>query len=137
MHDQRSHIEKVGEEWAAAELHGDTTFLGGLLADGVVAVGLRGFMLTKEQWLSRHDSGSLTYESFERDEVQVRVRGDAAVIIGSQTVRDRYQDGDFRYEIQDQFHATLLFPEEQGRLLLLGLHLSPIAGPPAGHQDSN
>lgn len=137
MHDQRSQLEKLGEEWAAAELRGDTASLERLLAEDFVAVGPRGFMLTKEQWLSRHDSGSLTYESFDWDEVQVRVHGDAAVMIGRQSVRGSYQDGDFRYEIQDQFRATLLFVEEHGHPLLLGLHLSPIAGPPSGRGDSD
>jgi ketosteroid isomerase-like protein len=137
MHDQRSQIEKLGEEWAAAELRGDTASLERLLADDFVAVGPRGFMLTKEQWLSRHESGSLTYESFEWDEVEVRTRKDAAVMIGREAARGRYQDGDFRYEIQDAFRATLVFVEEQERWLLFGLHLSPIAGPPPGSRDSN
>jgi len=134
MHDQRGQLEKLGEDWAAAELRGDTTSLERLLADDFIAVGPRGFMLTREQWLSRHDSGSLTYESFEWDEVQVRIHGDAAVMIGREAARGRYADGDFRYEIQDQFRATLVFVEEQGRWLLLSLHLSPIAGPPVGRQ---
>jgi hypothetical protein len=92
-------------------------------------------MLTKEQWLSRHDSGSLTYESFEWDEVSVRVHETAAVMIGRQAARAVYEDGDIRHEIQDQFRATLVFVEEGGRWLLLGQHLSPIAGPPA--QNTN
>ncbi len=135
MRDQTGQLEKLGEDWAVAELRGDTASLGRVLADDFVAVGPRGFMLTKEEWLWRHESGNLTYESFEWDEVTVRVHGDAAVMIGRQTARGRYQDGDFRYEIQDQFRATLLFVEEQGRWLMLGLHLSPIAGPPAGSRD--
>jgi ketosteroid isomerase-like protein len=134
MQDQTIQLEKLGEDWAAAELRGDTAALGRILADDFIAVGPRGFMLNREQWLSRHDSGSLSYESFEWDEVSVRIHGDAAVMIGRETARGRYQDGDFRYEIQDQFRATLLFVEEQGRWLLIGLHLSPIAGPPVGRQ---
>ena len=137
MQDQTNQLENLGEEWAAAELRGDTAALGRVLADDFVAVGPLGFMLTREQWLSRHDSGSLTYESFEWDEVQVRVHGSAAVMTGRETARGRYQDRDVRHEIQDQFRATLVFVEEQGRWLLLGLHLSPIAGPPVGRQNSN
>jgi ketosteroid isomerase-like protein len=134
MQDQTWQLEKLGEEWAAAELRGDTAALERVLADDFVAVGPLGFMLDKEQWLSRHDSRSMTYESFEWDEVQVRIHGDAAVMIGREAARGRYTDGDFRYEIQDQFRATLVFVEEQGRWLLLSLHLSPIAGPPVGRQ---
>ena len=137
MQGQSGQWERFGDEWAAAELRGDTVALGRILADDFVAVGPRGFMLSKEQWLSRHDSGNLTYEAFEWDEVTVRVHGDAAVMIGRQTASAVYEDGEVRHEIQDQFRATLVFVEEQGRWLLLGLHLSPIAGPPAGRPVQN
>ena len=139
MQKQSGHLERLGDDWAAAELGGDTASLGRILADDFVAVGPRGFMLTKEQWLLRHDSGSLTYEAFAWDEVSVRVHGDAAIMIGRQTASAVYEDGDVRHEIQDQFRTTLVFVEEAGRWLLLGLHLSSIAGPPVGRpaQDSN
>jgi len=134
MQDQIGQLEKLGEDWAAAELRGDTASLGRMLAEDFIAVGPRGFMLPREQWLSRHGSGSLTYKTFEWDEVEVRVHGDAAVIIGRQTASAVYQDGDVRHEIEDQFRTTLIFVEEEGRWLLLGLQLSTIAGPPAGFQ---
>jgi uncharacterized protein (TIGR02246 family) len=137
VQEQSGQLERLGEDWATAELRGDTVTLGRILADDFVAVGPRGFMLSKEQWLSRHDSGNLTYEAFEWDEVTVRVHGDAAVIIGRETVSAVPEDGEVRHEIQDQFRATLVFVEEQGRWLLLGLHLSPIAGPPAGRPVQN
>ena len=137
MQEQSGQLERLGEEWAAAELRGDTVTLGRILADDFVAVGPRGFMLSKEQWLSRHDSGNLTYEAFEWDEVTVRVHGDAAVIIGRETVSAVPEDGEVRHEIQDQFRATLVFVEEQGRWLLLGLHLGPIAGSPTGRPVQN
>ena len=132
MKGRSRHIEKLGEDWAAAERRGDTGFLARVLADDLVAVGPRGFMLTKEQWLSRHDSGNLMYESFDWDEVRVRVHRGTAVMTGRQTAEGRYEDGDVRHEIRDQFRATLIFAEGRGTWLLLGLHLSPIAGPPGG-----
>jgi ketosteroid isomerase-like protein len=137
VQEQSGQLERLGEDWATAELRGDTVTLGRILADDFVAVGPRGFMLSKEQWLSRHDSGNLTYEAFEWDEVTVRVHGDAAAMIGRETASAVYEDGEVRHEIQDQFRATLVFVEEQGRWLLLGLHLSPIAGPPAGRRVQN
>jgi ketosteroid isomerase-like protein len=134
MQGQSGLLERLGKDWAAAELQGDTATLGRILAEDFVAVGPRGFMLSKEQWLSRHDSGSLTYEDFGWDEVSVRVHGNAAVMVGRETAEAVYADGEVRHEIQDQFRTTLVFVKEQGRWLLLGLHLSPIAGPPAGRE---
>ena len=135
MQEQSGQVERLGEEWEAAELRGDTVMLGRILADDFVAVGPRGFTLGKEQWLSRHDSGNLTYKAFEWDEATVRVHGDAALMVGRETASAVYEDGEVRHEIQDQFRATLVFMEEQGRWLLLGLHLSPIAGPAVGESN--
>ncbi|MDQ3865072.1 MAG: nuclear transport factor 2 family protein [Actinomycetota bacterium] len=137
MQDKSEQVVKLGEEWAASELRADTASLGEILAEDFIGVGPRGFMLTREQWLYRHDSGNLTYETFEWDEVSVRVHKDAAVMIGRETARAVYEDGDVRHEIQDQFRATLVFVEEEGRWVLLSLHLSPIAGPPAGSRGAN
>ena len=134
MQSQSGQLERLGEAWAAAELGGDTVTLGRILAEDFVAVGPRGFMLSREQWLSRHDSGCLTYTVFEWDEVSVRVHGNAAVMIGRQTAVAVYTDGEVRHRIQDKFRATLVCVEEQRRWLLLGLHLSPIAGTPAGRE---
>jgi ketosteroid isomerase-like protein len=126
MNNGARQLEKLVEDWAAAELHGDTTFLGSALADDFVGIGPRGFMLTKDQWLERHESGKLRYESIGWDEVQVRHYGDAAVVTGRQSAEGKYED----YDLRDQFRATLIFVEQHGRWLLAGLHLSPIAGRP-------
>jgi hypothetical protein len=54
-----------------------------------------------------------------------------------QTAEGVYEDENGRYELNEQFRATLVLVEEQGRWLLLGLHLSPIAEPPAGRPVQN
>jgi len=59
--DQTLKVQKLGQAWATAELRGDGTSLREVLAEDFVGVGPRGFMLTKEQWLSRHETGSLGY----------------------------------------------------------------------------
>jgi ketosteroid isomerase-like protein len=126
MNDQTIDLRKLAEDWAAAELRGDTAFLGSALADDFVGIGPRGFMLTKDQWLARYDSGDLRYESFWLDEVRVRPYGRAAVATCRQMQKGKYQE----HDVEGQFRATLVFVEQQGRWLLAGLHLSPIAGAP-------
>lgn len=135
MQEDVGQLEKLGQDWGAAELGGDTAALGRMLAEDFVAVGPRGFVLTREQWLSRHESGNLTYRSFEWDEVEARVHGNVAVMVGRQTASAVYEDREVRHEIQDPFRATLVFVEEQGRWLLLGLHLSPIGSSAQGSNE--
>jgi hypothetical protein len=131
-------LQGLAGEWAAAELRGDTAFLERTLAQDFVGIGPRGFMLTREDWLQRVKSGDLKYQRLDWDEVQVRSYGDAAVVIGRQTQQATYQD----HPVEGQFRTSLVFVRPQGRWLLAGLQLSPIAGPlpgmpsapPAGRQ---
>ena len=107
MSDRTQKIRTLGEDWAAAESRGDTTFLRETLAGDFIGVGPRGFTLTKDQWLSRHETGSLRYETFGLDEVQVRLFGDAAITVCRQSARGVYEDENGRFDLDDQFRATL------------------------------
>jgi ketosteroid isomerase-like protein len=129
MDDRTRQLEEFVEEWAAAELRGDVTFLEGALSDDFVGVGPLGFMLNKEQWLSRYESGDLVYESFTLDEVEARFYGDAAVATCRQSQAGTYQ-GQAVDIMQGEFRATLVFVEREDRWLLAGWHASPIAGMP-------
>ena len=130
MSDERQQLEMHCEEWAGAELRGDTAYLERTLADDFVGVGPRGFTLSKEQWLERHESGKLRYESFGLDEVQVRPYGDAAVTVCRQSAEGVYEDENGRFDIKEQFRVTLVFVRQRGSWLLAGLQLSPILGRP-------
>ena len=130
MQDAAQRVKTLGDDWAAAELRGDAALLGEILADDFVGVGPRGFMLTKDQWLSRHDNGNLRYESFGLDEAQVRLFGDAAVAVCRQSARGVYEDENGRFDLDDQFRATLDFVRQDGRWQLANLQLSPILGRP-------
>jgi ketosteroid isomerase-like protein len=130
VNDAVRQLEELTQAWAAAELRGDTTFLKNTLADDFVGVGPHGFTLTKEQWLSRHETGNLKYESFELDEIEVRPYGDAAVTVCRQNTEGVYEDENGRYDIHEQFRATLIFVKQQGWWQLVGLQLSPILGRP-------
>jgi uncharacterized protein (TIGR02246 family) len=130
MQDNSERVEGLAEEWAAAELRGDTSSLAEILADDFVGVGPRGFTLTKEQWLSRHDTGSLRYESFRLDEIEVRSYGDAAVMVCRQSAEGVYEAENGRFDLDDQFRATLVLVRQDGRWQLAGLQLSPILGRP-------
>jgi ketosteroid isomerase-like protein len=126
VNDPVCQLEELARQWASAEWRGDTAFLRSILADDFVGVGPRGFTMTKEQWLARHEAGNLRYESFGLDEVEVRFYRDAAVAVCRQGAEGVYEDENGRYDIDEQFRATLVFVRQRERWLLAGLQLSPI-----------
>ena len=123
-------LSGLANDWAAAELSGDTASLEEILADDFVGVGPRGSSLTREQWIARHDTGSLEYRSFGLDEAEVRTYGDAAIVVCRQTAAGVYEDENGRFDLDDQFRATLVFVRQKGHWRLAGLQLSPSLGRP-------
>jgi len=119
-------IAQLAGTWATAELQRDTAFLEKCLSDDFVGVGPLGFLLTKQEWLARHQSGDLKYESFSLDEVKVRMYNEAAILIGRQVQNAAYRGN----SIQGQFRTTLVFVQQQGQWRLASLQLSTIGQPP-------
>ncbi len=120
-------VLRLADAWATAELRGDTTFLERILTDDYIGIGPLGFMLTKQEWLVRHQAGELKYESFSLDEVKVRVyNNDAAILTGRQVQNGAYRGN----SIQAQFRTTLVFVRQQGQWQLASLQLSTIGQPP-------
>lgn len=117
----------LADTWAIAELRGDTAFLDSTLSDDFIGIGPLGFMLTKQEWLARHRSGDLKYESFNLDEVKARVYNDAAILTGRQVQNAAYRGN----PVQGQFRITLVFIQQQGQWRLVNLQLSSIGQPPS------
>ncbi|MEJ7652554.1 MAG: nuclear transport factor 2 family protein [Chloroflexia bacterium] len=115
---------RVADLWAAAELRGDTAALREMLVDDFVGIGPRGFTLTREQWLARHESGDLVHESLGLEDVGARVYGNAAVSIGRQTQATSYKGA----PVPGEFRVSLVLVRQAGRRLIASLQFSPIAG---------
>lgn len=119
----------LGQRWAAAERQSDAAALGELVRDDFIAVGPLGFVLDKQQWLGARRSGALKNTTFEWEVSSVRVFGDTAVVVGIQTQESTYQGQD----ASGRFRVTQMAvrSDTDGRWKLAGMHLSPIAQPPA------
>src|ERR671921_904413 len=87
-------LSELANDWASAELDGDTASLKEILADDFVAVGPRGFSLTRQQWIARHEAENLKYGSFGLDEAEVRTYGDAVIVVCRQTAAGGAPDGE-------------------------------------------
>jgi ketosteroid isomerase-like protein len=120
-------VMQLADAWANAELHGDTASLERRLSDDFIGIGPLGFMLTKQEWLARHEAGDLKYESFSLDEVKVRVyNNDTAVLTARQAQQATYRGN----SIPGQFRLTLVFVQQHGQWQLASLQLSSIGQPP-------
>jgi ketosteroid isomerase-like protein len=119
-------VAQVANTWATAELQGDTAFLEKLLAEDFVGVGPLGFLLNKQQWLARYQSGDMKYTTHTLDDVGVRTYNEAAIAIGRLTQEATYQGN----PVNVQMRATLVFVRQQGQWQLAGLHLCNIGQPP-------
>ena len=125
-HAEQVVAQLVEEAWATAELRGDAAFLESTLADDFVGIGPLGFMLTKQEWIGRHQSGDLKYELLTLDEMNVRVYHDTALVIARQVQQGAYRGN----TINAQFRTTLVFVNQQGQWRLANLQLSAIGQPP-------
>jgi ketosteroid isomerase-like protein len=123
-------ILDLGQRWVAAERDGDVTTLGRIVTDDFRLVGPFGFVLDKHQWLDRYASGDFSTSSLSWHDVDVRVYGDAAVTIGTQTQEAAYKgspsNGDFR--------ISHVFVRQDDHWMVAGMQLSlttPPGAPPS------
>ena len=116
-------VDTFLSEWSNAERNGDGTALDALLTDDFLGVGPLGFVLSKSIWVQRFDQFGLAYETFDLDELQTRVHGDAALVTARQTARGTAGG-------QPVPEAVLTLVVEGGSWRLAGIHMSFIAGAP-------
>jgi ketosteroid isomerase-like protein len=118
--------------WAKAEEANDAAALDGLLAGDFMGVGPLGFVLGRDQWLSRFGNG-LENRAFAVEDVQVRDYGTAAVIVGVLAQETSYRGGDN----SGRFRLTLVAVRPDGHWRLAGVHIGPLQQPPAGPPPSS
>jgi ketosteroid isomerase-like protein len=120
-------IRELDRAWAIAEQAADTAALDALAVADFQLIGPLGFVLDKQQWVDRYRSGDLRTTTLDWDIESVRVYGDTAITIGTQTQtgchRERPIDGAFR--------STHVAVRQDGRWKLAGIHLSPSRTSPA------
>lgn len=120
-------IQTVIDAWITAERQNDTHALADGLAADFQFVGPAGFVLNKQQFLGRFDSGDLKTTSFAITNLNLRQRQHLAMVIGVWTQETTFQgrpnNGNFR--------MTLVLTGNDTQWQVLGAQLSPMMGPPA------
>ena len=119
-------ITQLAGSWSTAELEHDTTFLEKLLTSDFVGVGPLGFLLSKQEWLARHQSGEMQYSVHTLDEFKVRGYDEAAILVGRLTQEASYRGN----PVNTQMRTTLVFVRQDGQWQLAGVHFCNISQPP-------
>ena len=81
----------LGQRWAEAEVAGDTATLAAMADPELRLIGPLGFVLDREAWLHRYDSGDLQTSQLIWDQVETRVFGDTAITVGRQSQQAGYR----------------------------------------------
>lgn len=114
------------DEWTRAEQQGDADRLEGQLDDDFVGVGPLGFVLSKQDWVTRFSHG-LAYDGFSLADTQVRRDGDTAIVVATQNQSGTMQGNPLPFS---SVRSTLVLRSRPGGWRLASVHMSFIAGTP-------
>lgn len=102
---------KLENDWNNAEVKRDVAALSRILADDWTVADPEGTIVNKAQDLAEIKSGESVTTSAVADEMKVRVYGDAAVVVGRNTVKEQYKGKDF----SGQYRFTDTWVKKDGR----------------------
>jgi len=74
-------VKKADHQWADATLHRDTAVLGRLMADDLKYVHGNASIQNKKEFIDSLKSGDLLYHTIDYEDLDVKVFGDAAVLM--------------------------------------------------------
>lgn len=115
--DSRLAIEKLEAQLNEAVVKGDLHFFDQTFAEDFTHTSHAGVFRTKAQWMANHrrETGKPApspYDSFEVDDLSVRVYGDTAVVTGRSTPRGRDSKGQ---AITGRFRFTRVWVKRSGQ----------------------
>ncbi len=115
-------VRQMSSEWVAALVQRDTATLARIMArDCTFTYPLEGD--GTEQFIADVGSGDLTVESMTRDNVEVRVFGQTAVLTGVDTAKWLYKG----HNIEGYYRTIHVYAEREGRWQLVAIQACPIA----------
>lgn len=115
-------LRRMNSEWITALVQRDTDTLARIMArDCTFTYPLEGD--GTEQFIADVGSGDLTVESMTRDNVEVRVFGQTAVLTGVDTTKWLYKG----HVIEGYYRTIHVYAERDGRWQLVAIQACPIA----------
>jgi ketosteroid isomerase-like protein len=93
----REAVLQTEREWVEAHLRLDLTAIARIMADEYVIIGQNGTVITREQALASYRNDRRRWEYARSDELDVRLYGDTAVVIGRWTAKGENNGNPFDY----------------------------------------
>lgn len=120
--DVEHELRRMNVAWVSALIHKDTDELARIMAaDCSFTYPLEGD--GRDQFISDVESGDLTVESMTRDNVEVRVFGQTAVVTGLDTAKWLYKG----HHIEGYYSTIHVYAEREGLWQLVAVQACPIA----------
>ena len=91
----KEQIQEIEKRCAAALVSGDFQALGGIFAEEWMLVGGEGQVMSRQQIFGQLRSGDLKFSSYAMGELDVRIFGDTAVVIGHGNPHGEYHGEKF------------------------------------------
>ena len=87
-------VKQLERDWAKAQMAGDLTKLGQIIADDWTGLGPDGVKSTKKVFLENVKSGASKLQSFDFGDMDVQVLGNVAVVQGGDTEKSSFKGKD-------------------------------------------
>ena len=124
MTDPRAELIETAHAWDRAMIANDADAIGAFMSDDWIIIGPDGRFSAKADFLALVRSGALTHDVMESTDLDVRIYGDAAVLVANGVSAGHYQGHPFR-EVERQSNV---FVRQKGRWRCVLTHLSKLQG---------
>ena len=122
--DRAEEVIAFAHEWDRAMVRNDAELIGQYMAEDWTIIGSDGRISDKLAFLRLVESGTLSHDVMESDEMNVRVYGDTAVVTSRGVSGGQYRGQAFR-EVE---RVSCVFVRQAGAWKCVLTHLSRIAG---------
>jgi ketosteroid isomerase-like protein len=114
----------VVHEWDRAMVENDAHAIGRYMSDDWTIIGSDGSVSDKPSFLGLVQSGALSHDVMESDDLSIRIYGETAVVTARGVSGGEYQGQPFR-EVE---RVTCVFVRQVGQWRCVLTHLSRLAG---------
>ena len=113
-------ITKIEEEFGLALIQNDAEKIGSFLADDWIVVGPDGTITDKARFLSVIQSGTLSHQNMDSQDIRVRIYGTTAIVTALISSKAKY----INQEFTTRERATDVFVKRDGRWQCVITHLT-------------